>query len=182
MTRRPFRTRSKPESKPDSGFESRNQNFRFPFSAGGPLLPLLALAASGFRCFLIFPQFSPFFAFFHHFPSFVFIFPHFRFRFPVSGFGWGSPAAAPCLGGFRFPVFPQFSPCFLNFHHFSTFFHIFLIFHHFSSFVFIFPHFPHFGVLLEASWELWVWLADKPATTDGVPANVQESDKPYSSD
>ena len=117
--------------------------FRFPVSAGGPLLPLLALAASGFRFFLIFPyvssffqfsSFSPFFPCFHHFPpfflifphfssfSFIFpqcfhifiifhhfsnfslIFPHFRFRFPVSGFGWGSPAAAPCLGGFRFPV------------------------------------------------------------------------------
>ena len=82
MTRRPFRTRSKPESKPDSGFESRNQNFRFPVSAGGPLLPLLAcpllaLAASDFRFFLIFSSFfhiflhfSTTFTIFHHFPHF----------------------------------------------------------------------------------------------------------------
>ena len=77
---------SKPESKPDSGFESRNQNFRF----------------------------------------------------RVSGFGWGSPAAAPCLGGFRFPVFPHFSTFFPNFLHFSL---LFPSFPHFSTFFLIFSHF-----------------------------------------
>ena len=76
-----------------------------------------------------------------------------NFRFPVSGFGWGSPAAAPCLGGFRFPVFPHFSQfsIFPNFSGFSSFFHIFIHFSffclHFSSFFFIFSnshHFPYF--------------------------------------
>ena len=95
MTRRPFRTRSKPESKPDSGFESRNQNFRF----------------------------------------------------PVSGFGWGSPAAAPCLpapclGGFRFPFFPHFSQFSLIFSPFSP------IFHHFPPTFHIFPDFSSFSPFL----------------------------------
>ena len=89
MTRRLHRTRSKPESKPDSGFESRNQNFRF----------------------------------------------------MVSGFGWGSPAAAPCLGGFRFPVFPHFP-------HFSPFAPFFLHFPYFLHFL----HFSSLFPILGCSW------------------------------
>ena len=127
MTRRPFRTRSNPESKPDSGFESRNQNFRFPVSAGGPLLPLLAC-------------------------------PLLAWRLPVSGFQFPVSAGVPCcrsllwrlpISGFSsffliFSIFPKCSPFFPIFPHFPHFSPFFLIFH-------------HFGVLLEASWELWVW-------------------------
>ena len=93
--------------------------FRFPVSAGGLLLPLLALAASGFR-----PHFSLFFLMFSHFPhfhSFFLILPHF------------SPF-------FIFPFFPSFL-------YFSSTFLIFAIFHiflYFSSCFTIFPHFPHF--------------------------------------
>ena len=86
-----FRTRSEPESKPDSGFESRNQNLRFPvsgfrFRLGVPSCRSLPwrLSISGFSSFfLFFLHFSTF----STFSTFFNIFPHFPHFFPF----WSAP-------------------------------------------------------------------------------------------
>ena len=115
--------------------------FRFPVSAGGPLLPLVALAASGFRfrlgvscCrslpwrlpvsgfssfFQILRHFSSFFIIFHHFSTFSTIFPHFSTFFLIFTFS---------------PIVPHFSPFFTIFHHLFHFLPFFVIFPHFSPF------------------------------------------------